>query len=116
MTYRGHCTGAAAGPVTVLAAFRRVSCDFRLDRTNAILDADLQVTVAVFQMTLRPPFLQHDLPGSAEYLIVHGYHDHQRYVKRAQRRVNLVTEVLAHSAVRYTVHGWVLVAQYEYGR
>lgn len=101
----------------VLAAFRRRGGgDFRLDRADAVLDADLQVTVAVLQVALRPTLLQHDLAGGPEDLVVHGDHDGQRYVERAQRRVYLVTEVLAHGAVRYTVHRRVLVAQYEHRR
>jgi len=116
-THGGDGAGAAAGPVIVLAAFRRRGGgDFRLDRADAVLDADLQVTVAVLQVALRPPLLQHDLAGGPEDLVVDGDHDGQRYVERSQRRVYLVTEVLAHGAVRYTVHRRVLVAQYEHRR
>lgn len=97
--------------MTVLAAFRRRRSDFRLDGTDTVLDADFQVTVAVLQVALRPPFLQHDFSGRPEYLVVNGNHDRERYVKRSQRRVDLVTEILAHGTVWHPVHGRVLVAE-----
>lgn len=81
-TYRCDGAGAAAGPVTVLATFRRGGGDFRLDRANAVFDANLQVTVAVLQVALCPPFFQHDLAGGPEDLVVHCDHDGQWYVER----------------------------------